>query len=89
MNTYEQISDVLSGYYYEFLYDHNFGTKAFDQCKRVLQEQLFCSRPRPRLVLISFVFQDQYQDKSWNETFLRSIPRGVLLLHFSQDQYQD
>ena len=70
---------------------------------RVLRDHLFCSRPRPRLVLISILFQDQYQDKSWNETFFetntkrcldfsflsRPIPRLVLILETIQDQYQE
>ena len=69
----------------------------------VLRDHLFCSRPRPRLVLISIFFQDQYQDLSWfqfsfktntktsleMEIFSRPIPRLVLILETIQDQYQE
>ena len=75
----------------------------FWHCNRVLRDHFFCSRPRPRLVLISILFQDQYQDKSWNETFFetntkrcldfsflsRPIPRLVLILETIRDQYQE
>ena len=69
----------------------------------VLRDHLFCSRPIPRLVLISIFFQDQYQDLSWfqfsfktntktsleMDIFSRPIPRLVLILETIQDQYQE
>ena len=53
------------------------GPSALPQCS-VLRDQLFCSRPRPRLVLISIFFQDQYQDKSWNGYFFETNTKTSL-----------